>query len=421
MPWRESQAKGMREPKKALHERDRQRDITRAGNDMDRFEDLETYVRKSGPAEIPDEESSIPDDASEDWQDGAFDGEDDGRLGGVGYILLVDEEPPTRNHAKATLEGENYVVDIAADGTRAWDMIRSQDSGPGGRKYDAIVVSRTIPGIDGVELTKLVRSKEADEAAKIPPPKFGEKPTKPPRVPIIAYTELAAQDDLKLYMEVGMDGCVSKPLNEQALLATMAAAVPHHAGKGGHAHGDNGHGGSRASVRGAGTSGSQSKFGVHSAQRDVTLQFRPATTQLKMKSSQSIVEKSLKMPIATTSNVTGGIFQMDADTAIPYTVIGERHPNSRLFNFVVCQDFSTHARRTRFSLPHRIKISWHVSARLELSWTGLYGVAEGHHTEQQVPGRLLGFSSAPPGLKGRASSGRTVRRSFCLALEMVEM
>ena len=48
------------------------------------------------------------------------------------------------------------------------------------------------------------------------------------RVPIIAFTEMASQEDLRLYMEIGMDGCVSKPLNEQALLATMTAAIPHH-------------------------------------------------------------------------------------------------------------------------------------------------------------------------------------------------
>ena len=44
------------------------------------------------------------------------------------------------------------------------------------------------------------------------------------------------------------------------------------------------------------------------------------------------------MPVQVTAGVTGGIFQMDADTAIPYTVLGEAHPGSRLFNFVVCQD-----------------------------------------------------------------------------------
>lgn len=35
--------------------------------------------------------------------------------------------------------------------------------------------------------------------------------------------------DLRQYMESGMDGCVSKPLKEEAsLLNTMALAVPKH-------------------------------------------------------------------------------------------------------------------------------------------------------------------------------------------------
>ena len=77
---------------------------------------------------------------------------------------------------------------------------------------------------------------------------------------------------------------------------------------------------------------------VPAGKEGAVVQFRPATTRLAMVSSQSIVEKSLKMPVQVTANVTGGIFQMDADTAIPYTVLGEAHPGSRLFNFVVCHD-----------------------------------------------------------------------------------
>ena len=57
-----------------------------------------------------------------------------------------------------------------------------------------------------------------------------------------------------------------------------------------------------------------------------------------MASSTSIVNKSLTLPVPMVTAVSGGIFQMDADTAIPYTIIGKRHENSRLFNFVICQD-----------------------------------------------------------------------------------
>ena len=149
---------------------------------------------------------------------------------------------------------------------------------------------------------------------------------------MIAFTDMASQEDLRLYMEVGMDGCVSKPLNEQALLATMAAAVPHHKGPT-----------QRRSPQGLKHKGSSTGGGRHQPNYRAPQggrggdRLRASTTKLKMASSTSIVNKSLTLPVPMITAVTG-IFQMDADTAIPYTVIGKRHENSRLFNFVICQD-----------------------------------------------------------------------------------
>ena len=343
MPWKDKQRNEMdNNPKKALAERRRQREMTRGGHEMDRFQSLEEYVRKSAPDELRDDESSIPDDASiTDEQLDAMDAEAAGS-NDVGRILLLDEEPPTRNHASDTLRKHGFEVDVAADGTRGLAMFKANAS-----SYDAVLASRSLPGIDGVELTKIVRRLEQKEQAALDEKNEAKayrsgrrspKQTEVRRVPIIAFTEMASQEDLRLYMEVGMDGCVSKPLNEQALLATMTAAIPHHRviadGGGG---GGSGGGGGRGSPGQSRTVNDQ-QYGVPQGENGSVVQFRPATTRLAMVSSQSIVEKSLKMPVQVTANVTGGIFQMDADTAIPYTVLGEAHPGSRLFNFVVCHD-----------------------------------------------------------------------------------
>ena len=321
MPWKGEEKKALEDPKNKLHERTRQRELTRGNAKMDRFEGLEEYIRKDIKVEEKAESviSSVEDGES-------FLGTREEDSGDHGVILLVDEEPPTRTHCLSVLENNYFEVDVATDGTRGLEMFKE-------RKYDAILCSRALPGVDGIELTKLIRKREAAEEANLPPPKFGEKPRKPIRVPIIAYTDMASQEDLRLYMEVGMDGCVSKPLNEQALLATMAAAVPHHKGP------------SQArSPQGMKSSG---KGGRHkpnfnapstSNPNGISSQFRGSTTKLQMASSTSIVNKSLTLPVPMVTPVTGGIFQMDADTAIPYTIVGQRHENSRLFNFVVCQD-----------------------------------------------------------------------------------
>ena len=324
MPWGGAESTALRNPKNKLRERRRQRALTKGNAKMDRFEGLEEYIRKDTKQEVKEEslaESSIDDeDVNNIWK------EDTANVEDHGVVLLVDEEPPTRTHCLSVLENNFFEVDVATDGLRALEMVKE-------RKYDAILASRALPGIDGIELTKLVRKMEADEEAALPPPKFGEKPRKVQRVPMIAFTDMASQEDLRLYMEVGMDGCVSKPLNEQALLATMAAAVPHHKGPT-----------QRRSPQGLKHKGSSTGGGRHQPNYRAPQggrggdRLRASTTKLKMASSTSIVNKSLTLPVPMITAVTGGIFQMDADTAIPYTVIGKRHENSRLFNFVICQD-----------------------------------------------------------------------------------
>lgn len=47
-------------------------------------------------------------------------------------------------------------------------------------------------------------------------------------LPILVYTEKVAPDDLKSYMEAGMDGCLSRPFDQDALLTTLRQAVPKH-------------------------------------------------------------------------------------------------------------------------------------------------------------------------------------------------
>ena len=209
-------------------------------------------------------------------------------------FLLLDEEPPTQAHATETLQRHGFEVDVATDGTRGLAMFKSNAG-----KYDAVLSSRALPGIDGVELTKIIRRLEQKEqqallekyeARKARGKSLGKEP-EARRVPIIAFTEMASQEDLRLYMEVGMDGCVSKPLNEQALLATMTAAIPHHRVQRVDSA-DGGSGGGRKSV-GAGRSSQNQKLGLQRGEKGEggVVQFRPATTRLKMATSQSIVEK----------------------------------------------------------------------------------------------------------------------------------
>ena len=60
-------------------------------------------------------------------------------------------------------------------------------------------------------------------------PRSGKGVEKPPkRHPVICYTDLVSPEDLRIYMQADMDGCVSYPVNRASLLNTIRAAIPHH-------------------------------------------------------------------------------------------------------------------------------------------------------------------------------------------------
>ena len=74
-----------------------------------------------------------------------------------------------------------------------------------------------------------------------------------------------------------MDGCVSKPLNEQALLATMTAAIPHH-----RVRSSSPNSGGMSKQVGMGRTSTDQQYGVPAGQDGAVVQFRPATTRLAM-------------------------------------------------------------------------------------------------------------------------------------------
>ena len=66
-------------------------------------------------------------------------------------ILLVEDEHKIANSIKKGLEQESYAVDIAYDGTKGYDYASSEE-------YDLIILDRLLPGLDGLEIVKKLRS-----------------------------------------------------------------------------------------------------------------------------------------------------------------------------------------------------------------------------------------------------------------------
>ena len=115
-----------------------------------------------------------------------------------GYQLLVVEDNEINQEiAKATLREMGFLVDLASNGKEGIAAFEAKE-------YALIFMDIRMPLVDGLEATRAIRALEEEYAAG------GEARE---RVPIIAMTANAMEDDRKASREAGMDGHVSKPLD----------------------------------------------------------------------------------------------------------------------------------------------------------------------------------------------------------------
>jgi DNA-binding response OmpR family regulator len=65
-------------------------------------------------------------------------------------ILVVDDDPDTRQLSVDVLVSSEYEVDAAIDGTAGWEALRA-------RHYDLIITDNKMPRMTGVELIEKLR------------------------------------------------------------------------------------------------------------------------------------------------------------------------------------------------------------------------------------------------------------------------
>ena len=110
-------------------------------------------------------------------------------------ILIVDDEKDLVDLVAYNLEREGYAVLKAYDGEEALNIIRS-------RKPDLVLLDLMLPGIQGLEICRIVRS--APETATLP---------------IIMLTARGEEADRVIGLEIGADDYVAKPFSVRELLA----------------------------------------------------------------------------------------------------------------------------------------------------------------------------------------------------------
>lgn len=74
-------------------------------------------------------------------------------------------------------------------------------------EYDVVLMDIMMPGIDGLEATRRIRTLDREDAAT---------------TPIIAVSANAFADDRRLSRKAGMDAHLSKPVSSQELIEALA-------------------------------------------------------------------------------------------------------------------------------------------------------------------------------------------------------
>ncbi|CAM3832719.1 response regulator transcription factor [Aquirufa aurantiipilula] len=114
-------------------------------------------------------------------------------------ILLIEDEPKTVQSLKRGLEENNYEVEVAYDGLMGKQLaIRNT--------YQLIVSDIIIPGINGIELCKELRSLGI-------------------QTPILMLTALSTTDDKLIGFEAGADDYLAKPFDFKEFMARVKALI----------------------------------------------------------------------------------------------------------------------------------------------------------------------------------------------------
>ena len=122
-------------------------------------------------------------------------------------ILVVDDTPINLMIAEEILKPWNITVDKSTSGKRAIEMIKNI-------KYDMVFMDYMMPNMDGVEVTKIIRSMSDDGAGYLR------------NVPIIALTGDTSDETAEQFKLAGIDDFTIKPLEGKRVVELLIKWLP---------------------------------------------------------------------------------------------------------------------------------------------------------------------------------------------------
>jgi DNA-binding response OmpR family regulator len=120
----------------------------------------------------------------------------------VANVLVVEDDPTVAEVVTSYLERADHHTESIADGNTA--AARLSDAAD--RSIDLVILDLMLPGLDGIEVCRRLRSVRPD-------------------LPVIMLTALGEEDDRIAGLEVGADDYVTKPFSPRELVLRVESVL----------------------------------------------------------------------------------------------------------------------------------------------------------------------------------------------------
>ena len=127
-------------------------------------------------------------------------------------ILIVEDEIDVSFLLKIELESEGYVVELAEEGTLAWELMSAY-------QYDVIILDWQVPGFSGIELCTKLRQSESLKQVSAP-------------TPVLMLTGRGSIADKTCGLDTGADDYLTKPFDTREVAARVRALLRRFGGTG---------------------------------------------------------------------------------------------------------------------------------------------------------------------------------------------
>lgn len=121
-------------------------------------------------------------------------------------VLLAEDVQVNAMIMEQLLSMKGMTVELAENGREAVDMFNSHPEG----HYDAILMDIRMPLMDGLEATEIIRASNRGDSG---------------RVPIVALTANAFDEDVQRSLQAGMNAHLSKPIEPEKLYQILSELI----------------------------------------------------------------------------------------------------------------------------------------------------------------------------------------------------